>query len=103
MTMKLIPFIFAEAKRGLWFFRFRGLRIRELSFKQRVVAAKQLVYGLLMRSMNYLSDSALALELRGYGRSGRFKLNEPYPLHIKDWGLVIAILLINGLGFWIYS
>jgi len=102
MTMKLIPFIFSEAKRGLWFFRFRGLRFRDLSIKQRVVAGKQLVYALLMRSMNYLSDSALALELRGYGRLGHFHLSDSYPLHIRDWAAVFILCLVNGVGFWFY-
>jgi len=102
MTLKLIPFIFSEAKRGLWFFRFRGLRIRELSFKERVIAARQLIYALLMRSMNYLSDSALALELRGYGRLGRYHFSHPYSLKLKDWGVIFIVCLVNGFGFWIY-
>ena len=102
MTMKLIPFIFSEAKRGLWFFRFRGLRIREISVRQRIIAGRQLVYTLLMRSMDYLSDSALALELRGYGRSGHIHLSESYPLCRKDWVGICILCFLNGFGFWIY-
>jgi len=102
MTFKLIPFIFSEAKRGLWFYRYRSVQFRKLSLKNKIRAGKQLIFALLMRSMVYLFDSALALELRGYGGSGRKKLPRGYPLKPLDWGLIGLVVSVNCFGFWIY-
>jgi len=102
MTLKLIPFIFSEAKRGLWFLRFRSIGIRGLTLRNKMLAGKQLIFALLMRSMDYVFHSALAMELRGYGGGDGRKIPRAYPIKRIDVGLIGVIICINLFGFWIY-
>jgi energy-coupling factor transporter transmembrane protein EcfT len=101
MALKLIPFIFSEAKRALWFLRFRSIRIRELTLRNRMQAGKQLIYAILMRSMDYVFHSALAMELRGYGSGYGRKIPRAYPVKRIDVGFIGVIICINLFGFWI--
>ncbi|MCI0496119.1 energy-coupling factor transporter transmembrane protein EcfT [candidate division KSB1 bacterium] len=97
-TLKLIPFIFTEAKRALWFLCFRGINIRQLSLRHKFWALKKLLYPLLMRGMHYTSYSALALELRGYGKRGAYRIPQAYPLQGIDWILILFIIGVNSIG-----
>lgn len=102
MTVRMIPYIFSEAKRGLWFLRFRGIRFKKLSGRGRIKAVKQLAYALLMRSIDYVFHSALALELRGYGINASGRMQQPYPLKGIDAGMLILIFFINVFGLILY-
>jgi len=99
ITFKLIPFIVSEAKKGLWFLRFRGINISNLSLRDKVLAMRQLLFCLLMRSVDYVSYSALALELRGYGATNGGKIQQTYPLRVLDFGLMGLALFLDILGF----
>jgi energy-coupling factor transporter transmembrane protein EcfT len=99
-TFKLIPFIFSEAKRSLLFMRFRGIQFSKLAVGDKIAAIKQLIFALLMRSIHYLSYSALALELRGYGRNDAVKIPETYPLRRVDYFVLFLTLFLNGIGFY---
>jgi len=99
ITLKLIPFIFSEAKRSLWFLRFRGIQFGNLPLRRKFVATKQLIFSLLMRSIDYASYSALALEMRGYGKTDAGKIQQAYPLKCIDWGLIGLTIFLNIFGF----
>ena len=99
ITLKLIPFIFSEAKRSLWFLRFRGIQFGNLTLRRKFVASKQLIFSLLMRSIDYVSYSALALEMRGYGKANTGKIERTYPLKCIDWGLIGLTIFLNIFGF----
>ena len=99
MTIKLMPFIFSEARRSLWFLRFRGIDLRRLSIKNKIIALKQLLYSLLMRSIEYVFHTALALELRGYGSSAQVRIPRAYPLHTQDVCMIFFIGIVNLAGF----
>lgn len=94
-TMKLIPFIYMEAKRILWFLQFRGIRFQKLSLKDKIIALKKLLYPLLIRSIHYISYSGLALELRGYGVTEYRKLPISYQLQRIDYVFIILIISLN--------
>jgi len=94
-TLKLIPFIYFEAKRILWFQHYRGISFRKLSLKGKVIALKKLLYPLLMRSINYISFSGLALELRGYGIHEYRPLPGRYSLKRLDYGFIIVVMILN--------
>lgn len=97
-TLKLIPFIFSEAKRALWFLRFRGIQISKLSISNKFLALRKLLFPLLMRGIHYTSYSALALEARGYGEVGTKKIPQAYPLRLWDFGFILLTLILNGFG-----
>lgn len=98
ITLKLLPFIFFEAKRVLWFFRFRGLQFNALLKRDKLSAVKQQIYALLMRSVEYVSYSALALELRGYDQQKRIYIQIKYPLKVLDIFLIGLTALLNFQG-----
>lgn len=100
-TLKLIPFIFTEAKRALWFLRFRGVHIRQLSLRHKFWALKKLLYPLLMQGIHYTSYSALALELRGYGKRGTYRIPQAYPLQRFDWFFILFIICVNSIGLFV--
>lgn len=97
-TIKFIPFIFDEAKKGLWAIRFRGIQIGALGLKNKFILLRKLLIPMLYRGMHYVSFSSLALELRGYGAAGRIKMNRSYPLHIGDIVALFLILAVNSWG-----
>ena len=99
MTIKLMPFIFSEARRSLWFLRFRGIDLRRLSIKNKIIAVKQLLYSLLMRSIEYVFHTALALELRGYGASAQARIPQTYPVHKQDVFMILLLGIVNSAGF----
>lgn len=101
-TLKLIPFIFSEAKQALWFLRFRGIQMSKLSIRNKFLALRKLLFPLLMRGIHYTSYSALALELRGYGETGPKKIPMRYPLRLVDYGFILFIFILNGIGFFIH-
>jgi len=101
MTVKLLPFIFKEAKRVLWFFRFRGLSFRGLSLTDKAGAVKQLIFALLMRCIDYVFNTALALELRGFGQEETFPIPRAYPLGRKDIFTLVTLGLVNVVGFFV--
>lgn len=103
ITFKLIPFIFAEAKRGLWFLKFRGIRFGDLSIRDKFMAIRQLIFALLIRSIDYVSYAALVLELRGYGRANVGKIPRAYPLKRNDLSLIGLTIFLNVFGLLIYS
>lgn len=98
ITLKLIPFIFSEAKRGLWFLRFRGIQISKLSLRNKLLAFRKLLFSLLMRGIQYTSYSALALEIRGYGKSSTPQIPQAYPLRFLDYGFILLSAILNGFG-----
>lgn len=97
-TLKFIPFIFNEAKKGLWTIRFRGVDIRKLSIKGKYLTFKKLLMPLLFRGIHYASFSSLALELRGYGAVKRVKITQNYPLKMIDYSVLIFVLIVNLAG-----
>ena len=97
-TLKFIPFIFNEAKKGLWTIRFRGTDIRKLNIKGKYITLKKLLMPLLFRGIHYASFSSLALELRGYGAVNRVKITQNYPLKMIDYGVLIFVLIVNLIG-----
>jgi len=102
MTLKLIPFMFKEAKRVLFYFRFSGLRMTQLSMKDRFRAVREMMTALLIRSMTYLFDTAMALEMRGWGGAEGVRLHLPLPLSSKDQCLLLAGLGVNLAGLYYY-
>ncbi len=102
-SLRLIPEIYQEARRGLWFLRFRGIRFGSLSLLDKILSLRQLLYGLLMRSMNTLFHTSLLLELRGYGRRGSGPIPLPYPLGPADYFCIILLLLGNAAAFRLYN
>ncbi|MBN1348923.1 hypothetical protein JXJ21_05900 [candidate division KSB1 bacterium] len=98
VTFQLMPRVWAEAKRAWWFLRFRGLSFGSLPFKQKVVALRQLVFAILMRSIQYIPHASLALELRGYGHAECGKLQQPYPFRMKDFILTGLAVGVNLAG-----
>ena len=99
ITVKMIPFILSESKRILWFSRFRGIRVRELSLKDRLRAIKQLFSALIIRGIDYVFHSAMALELRGYGVAGIHDMKRSYRLKSRDWTVIFLLTGINIGGF----
>ncbi len=96
-TIRLIPFIYLEARRILWFFLFRGIRFNELSLKNKLISLKKILYSLLMKSVHYISYSGLALELRGYGVTDYRKMPIPYPLTRSDYIFIAILIAVNIL------
>jgi energy-coupling factor transport system permease protein len=97
-TLKLIPFIFNEARKALWFLRFRGIDLRSLSIRHKFSAIRKLLYPLLIRGIHYASYSALALEVRGFGVTKKVKIDEKYPLTFIDYFIISITLLLNIWG-----
>lgn len=97
-TVKFIPFMFQEAKKGLWTLRFRGIDISRLSLKGKYLSLKKLLFPLIIRGIHYATFSSLALELRGYGAVSQIEIQEAYPLKARDFGMIAIILLINACG-----
>ena len=100
-TMKFIPFIFDEAKKGLWSLRFRGIDIRALRFREKYLALRKLLMPLLFRGMHYASFSSLALEMRGYGILEKVKIQQAYPLKTQDYVVLSGVLLLNLVGIFL--
>ena len=103
MTIRLIPGIFQEARRVLFFSRFSGLQFRRLRVRDQLRAAREMIYALLMRSMAYLFDTAMAMELRGWAQPGARRLEAPLPLSRSDGVLLILAVVVNGAGIWLYT
>jgi len=100
-TLKFIPFIFNEAKKGLWAIRFRGIDIRRLSIKGKYITFRKLLMPLLYRGIHYASFSSIALELRGYGTVDRVKIYQAYPLKTLDFCVLTVVLIINLCGIFV--
>lgn len=94
-TVKFIPFILAEARKGFWSLRFRGICLAGLGLKNKFIAIGKILKPLLYRGIHYAAYSALALELRGYGNAGNKKIPVSYPLRLKDVLVVIVIAVMN--------
>ncbi|MCK5147334.1 hypothetical protein KAR48_11295 [bacterium] len=103
MTLKLIPGVFKEAKLVMFFFRFSGLRFRKLNIHDRFKSVKEIISALLMRSLAYLPDTALALELRGWDQTTGRRLESPLSMKLKDRMWLTGAIFINLLGLWYYS
>ncbi len=97
-TLKFIPFIFQEAKKGLWTIRFRGIDIGQLSLRGKYLTLRKLLLPLLIRGIHYAAFSSLALELRGYGAVDRIAIPQSYPLRAIDYGVGLLIIAINLWG-----
>ena len=102
MTLRLIPSIFHEARRVLFFFRFSGLRFGDLGVRARFQAAREMISALLMRSMTYLFDTAMAMELRGWAQPQARRLEAPLPFSRADAFLLALAVGVNGAGIWWY-
>jgi len=100
-TVRFIPFIFQEAKKGLWTIRFRGTDISKLSLKGKYLTLKKLLLPLLIRGVHYAAFSSLALELRGYGLVKRVAIAQAYPLKLIDYAMVIIIIVVNLAGIFV--
>ncbi|MBN2414345.1 hypothetical protein JXO52_00810 [bacterium] len=98
LTVKLLPFIYAEGRRVLWFFRFRGISFRSLPLREKSVAVKQLASAVLLRSVEYVFHSALTLELRGYGQPRTGRIPARIPFRAADLGLILLTLILNVAG-----
>lgn len=98
ITLKFIPFIFEEAKKGLWTIRFRGIDLRRLSLKGKYIMLKKLLMPLLFRGIHYASFSSLALELRGYGAVEQIKIPQAYPLKLIDYLILIFVVIVDLAG-----
>ncbi len=94
-TLRIFPFILTEVKNGVWFLRFRGILIESLSFRDKMKAGKQLLYSLILRSLQFGSQTALALELRGYGGSSKGKIIQKYQLQLIDYFILGIVLAFN--------
>lgn len=101
-TLKFIPFVFNEAKKGLWTIRFRGIDIRRLNIKDKFTVFKKLLMPLLYRGIHYVSFSSLALELRGYGAVDTIRIDKAYQLKISDYFILLIILIINLAGILLF-
>ncbi len=101
ITLKFIPFIFEEAKKGLWAIRFRGIDLRRLSLKGKYIMLRKLLMPLLFRGIHYASFSSLALELRGYGAVNQVKIPQDYPLKLIDYFILTILLIINLAGLFL--
>ncbi len=99
-AFRLIPRVFAEAKRTLWFFQFRGIWFNSLRISDKWKALQQILYALLMRSVAFQLDTALALELRGYGQEKTKRLYGSAPLKNMDAMLILMLLGINIWAVW---
>jgi len=97
-ALKFIPFIFNEAKKGLWTIRFRGINIRRLKIKEKYLIFRKLLNPLLFQGIHYASTSSLALELRGYGIVDHVMIPRAYPLKIQDYFILIVLLIVNLAG-----
>lgn len=99
-TLKFIPFIFEEAKKGLWSIRFRGIQLRNLSLKNKYLMLKMLLIPLLFRGMHFVAYSALALELRGYGVQGRVRIDRAFSIASPDVLVLVLLACVNGWGIY---
>ncbi len=97
-ALKFLPFIYDEARKGLWSLRFRGFDPKALSMKEKYIALRKLFKPLLFRGIHYVSFSSLALELRGYGITERVKLNAAYPIRFVDYLILTFVLILNLFG-----
>jgi len=97
-ALKFLPFIYDEARKGLWSLRFRGFDPKALSLKEKVYVLRKLFKPLLFRGIHYISFSSLALELRGYGITKRIKINAAYPIRLPDYFILTLVLIVNVFG-----
>ena len=97
-ALKFLPFIYDEARKGLWSLRFRGFDPKTLNLKEKIFVLRKLFKPLLFRGIHYVSFSSLALELRGYGISGWVKIPAAYPLKLVDYCLLLLVMIINVFG-----
>jgi len=102
ITLKFIPFIFEEAKKGLWSLRFRGIQLRSLSLKNKYAMIKKILTPLLFRGMHFVAYSALALELRGYGIHGRVRIDRAFYIAFRDVLVLALIVGVNGWGLYMH-
>ncbi|MDZ7319029.1 MAG: energy-coupling factor transporter transmembrane protein EcfT [candidate division KSB1 bacterium] len=100
-TLKFIPFVFDEAQRGLWTIRFRGIDVGKLKLREKLLMFRKLLIPILFRGMHFASYSSLALELRGYGISGRIIIDQRYPLRWLDYLLLVVVVATNAFGIWV--
>lgn len=96
--LRFLPFIYDEARKGLWSLRFRGFDPKTLNLKDKFFVLRKLFKPLLFRGIHYVSFSSLALELRGYGISERVKINAAYPIRLLDCLILTMVLIINVFG-----
>jgi len=97
-ALKFLPFIYDEARNGLWSLRFRGFDPKALSIKEKFVMMRKLSKPLLFRGIHYISFSSLALELRGYGITERVEINAGYPIRLGDYLIMILVMSFNLFG-----
>jgi len=97
-ALRFLPFIYDEARKGLWSLRFRGFDPKALSWKERYIALRKLIKPLLFGGIHYVSFSSLALELRGYGITEKVKINADYSLKLIDYLLITLVVVFNVIG-----
>ena len=97
-ALRFIPFIYDEAKKGLWTIRFRGTNIRKLKLKEKYNTFRKLMMPLLFRGIHYASVSSMALELRGYGAVDRVRIPRAYPLKLVDASVLLVLAIVNIAG-----
>lgn len=102
VTIKFLPYLYEEAKKGLWTIRFRGIQFGRLSLKNKMLMIRKIFLPMLYRGMHFVSFSSLALELRGYGTERRVKLDRRYPLKFKDVWAIFLIIILNAGGIVIF-
>ena len=102
IALKFIPFIFDEAKKGIWTIRFRGIDIRKLKVREKLMIFRKLLTPLLFQGIHYASISSLALELRGYGAVEHVKIPQAYPLKIQDYFILFVLLIVNLAGILVF-
>jgi energy-coupling factor transporter transmembrane protein EcfT len=97
-TIKFIPFIFDVAKKGLWSVRFRGIRLKQLSIKNKYLVLRKILIPMLFQGVHYASFSSLGLELRGYGVTHRVKIDYRYRLINYDYFVLAGVFVFNLSG-----
>ncbi|MBL7095728.1 hypothetical protein ISS22_17400 [candidate division KSB1 bacterium] len=97
-ALKFLPFIYDEARKGLWSLRFRGFDPKALNMKEKIFVLRKLFKPLLFRGIHYVSFSSLALELRGYGITERVKIKAAYPIQLRDYLILTLVLIFNVFG-----
>ena len=102
-AFRMIPSIFMEAKRVLFFLRFRGIRIRTLPFTQKIRAFRQFAYALLMQSMETVFATGYGIAGRGFRSTGAGRLPVDTPMRARDYMLITCSLMLSAGGLWMRS
>lgn len=94
-TIRFIPFMASEMKKGMWTLKFRGVNLSDLKLKDKYLNVRKILKPLLFRGLQYASYSSLALEMRGYGSYQRVNFPVKYALKLLDYVVIILVIIFN--------